>query len=224
MIDFLAGVPGKLKTLTDRLTATWAAKLDALRTGLTDARMGYLDKMNITGNVAGSAEVAACAQGSLPMLKVPIASGIPAPSEPIGLPGPGYVNLAGLGASTFNSLQYTTSTSFVDITTATYTGSGLLKGLVFLMNQAGGGASRTFYLDILINGTIVMSYSYTTSTAGVTAIIPVGGGAKLYDGNFGMLTPFGLDNIPFTTSIQCRMKTSNADSTVYALGKIIKTS
>lgn len=222
MIDFLAGVPGKLKTLNDLLNSTWAAKLDALRTGLTDVRMGYLDKMNITGNVAGSAEVAACAQGSLPMLKVPIASGIPTPSEPVGLAGTNYVNLAGLGAAT--TLQSTTSTSFVDITTATYTGSGLLKGLVFLMNQAGGGASRTFYLDILINGTVVMSYSYTTSTAGVYAIIPVGGGAKLYDGSFGMLTPFGLDNTPFTTSIQCRMKTSNADSTVYALGKIIKTS
>ena len=58
MLGFLAGVPGKLKALNDRLTSTWAAKLDALRTGLTDVRMGYLDKLNITGNAASSAEVA----------------------------------------------------------------------------------------------------------------------------------------------------------------------
>ena len=71
MLGFLAGVPGKLKALNDRLTSTWAAKLDALRTGLTDARMGYLDKLNITGNAASSAEVAACAQTTDPMLNIP---------------------------------------------------------------------------------------------------------------------------------------------------------
>ncbi|MBK6403287.1 MAG: hypothetical protein IPF74_15915 [Rhodocyclaceae bacterium] len=71
MLGFLAGVPGKLKALNDRLTSTWAAKLDALRTGLTDVRMGYLDKLNITGNAASSAEVAACAQKTDPMLNIP---------------------------------------------------------------------------------------------------------------------------------------------------------
>ncbi len=41
MIDFLLGVPGALKTLTDRLTATWAAKLDTLHdTRLTSTRAG----------------------------------------------------------------------------------------------------------------------------------------------------------------------------------------
>ena len=34
MIDFLAGVPGKLKTLADRLSSTWAAKLDTLYSDL----------------------------------------------------------------------------------------------------------------------------------------------------------------------------------------------
>ena len=35
MIDFLLGVPGKLKTLTDRLTATRAANLDNLNAAIT---------------------------------------------------------------------------------------------------------------------------------------------------------------------------------------------
>lgn len=221
MIDFLAGVPGKLKTLVTLLNPTWAAKLDALRTGLSDTRMGYLDKLAITGNVASAADAAACAQGSLPILKKPIASGIPVPSEPLSLAGANYVSLGGLGAN--NTMQSTTSTTFVDITSGTYTGSGVLKGLVFVMVQAGGGASRTFSLDILIDGTTVMSYTYTTSTAGTVGVIPVGGGGKIYDGANSVLQPLGLDNIQFTTSIQVRMKTSNADSTVYALAKIIKT-
>lgn len=54
----VADVTTNLTTLLTRLSATWAAKLDALRTGLTDVRMGYLDKLNVTGNVASAADVA----------------------------------------------------------------------------------------------------------------------------------------------------------------------
>ncbi len=66
------GITGKLKTLVNRLTSTWAAKLDTLhdtrltstwaaklddlRTGLTDARMGYMDKLNITGTVPSGSD------------------------------------------------------------------------------------------------------------------------------------------------------------------------
>lgn len=210
-----------IQVLLARLSDAWAAKLDALRAGMTDMRMGYLDKLAVTGNVASAADVAACAQGSLPVLKMPIASGIPVPSEPFSLTGIGYVNLIGLGAAT--TLQSTSSISFVDITTGTYTGAGLLKGLIFLMNQAAAGASRTFSLDILINGTVVMSYTYTTTSAGVLAIIPLGGGALIYDGAYGRLCPFGLDDVQFTASVKCRMKVSHNDCTAYALAKIFKT-
>ncbi len=49
MIDFLLGVPGKLKTLMDRLNTTWAAKVDTLHdTRLTSARAGYLDRLDAT--------------------------------------------------------------------------------------------------------------------------------------------------------------------------------
>ena len=44
MWTMLAGVPGKLKMLLDRLTATRAANLD----GLTSARTGYLDRLDAT--------------------------------------------------------------------------------------------------------------------------------------------------------------------------------
>jgi hypothetical protein len=47
MLGFLAGVPGKLKTLTDRLSATWAAKLDTLHDArLTATRAGYIDRLD----------------------------------------------------------------------------------------------------------------------------------------------------------------------------------
>lgn len=62
MIDFLTGVPGKLKTLLDRLTATRAGYLDNLSAGAvaqaatalstaqwTNARAGYLDLLNFGG-------------------------------------------------------------------------------------------------------------------------------------------------------------------------------
>lgn len=56
MIDFLAGVPGKLNTLLNRLTATWAAKLDTLHDSrLTSARAGYMDKLNVVGKVVDDA-------------------------------------------------------------------------------------------------------------------------------------------------------------------------
>lgn len=58
MIDFLAGIPGKLKTLTDRLTSTRAGYLDNLSAGAvaqastalstaqwTNTRAGYLDSL-----------------------------------------------------------------------------------------------------------------------------------------------------------------------------------
>lgn len=66
-MGFLGGLPAKITTLLDRLSPTWAAKLDALRTGMTDARMGYLDKLNITGNVASAAGLAGLATPSSQM-------------------------------------------------------------------------------------------------------------------------------------------------------------
>lgn len=42
----LDNTDSNVTTLLGRLTATWASKLDALRSGLTDARMGYLDLIN----------------------------------------------------------------------------------------------------------------------------------------------------------------------------------
>ncbi len=69
MLDFLAGVPGRLKTLTDRLSATWAAKLDTLHDSrLTSARAGYLDKLNVSGSVANGADWTATRAGYLDLL------------------------------------------------------------------------------------------------------------------------------------------------------------
>lgn len=65
MIESLLSLPKQvtdmvtnMTTLLTRLSATWAGKLDSLRAGLSDTRMAYLDKLNITGNVASAADVA----------------------------------------------------------------------------------------------------------------------------------------------------------------------
>ena len=130
MLGFLAGVPGKLKALNDRLTSTWAAKLDALRTGLTDARMGYLDKLNITGNAASSAEVAACAQKADPSLAPPslLCSGSTSGYDQ--LQSSVYAPL--VPASPFTSANATT-TSWTDV--INYTGAGVLEMLCAKIDQ-----------------------------------------------------------------------------------------
>ena len=58
MIDFLAGLPAKLKTLTDRLTSTRAGYIDNLSGGApplgayyTPTRAGYLDLLPTLGSV-----------------------------------------------------------------------------------------------------------------------------------------------------------------------------
>ena len=65
MLGYLAGVPGRLKTLVDRLSATWAAKIDRLDTDLTTTRAARLDATissrataaDVTAAVAGLAAI-----------------------------------------------------------------------------------------------------------------------------------------------------------------------
>ena len=71
MLGFLAGVPGRLKTLTDRLTATWAAKLDALHALWTATLAARIDTniasratpADVTAAVAGLAAIKSVQQG-----------------------------------------------------------------------------------------------------------------------------------------------------------------
>lgn len=56
MIDLLLGIPKQLDDLLARLSAPWAAKLDAIHTGLSaGTRMANLDKLALTGKATDDA-------------------------------------------------------------------------------------------------------------------------------------------------------------------------
>ena len=215
MIDFLAGVPGKLKTLTDRLTATWAAKLDTLAADYTTARATKLDNLSVNVNtLATASNLALTAKEDTPLLDTPIANGIATPVS-FGLTAYNYYNAVMLG-----DWSTTTSTTFDDLANGTYTGKGVLKGVAFMVASDSGG-SRTGTLEIIIDGVTALSFTLSppaSSTYGVAAV----GSFFVHPTNTVYLA-VADDAIPFKTSIQVRYKISNVAGTAYAAAKILKT-
>ena len=216
MIDFLAGVPGKLKTLTDRLTATWAAKLDTLAADYTTARATKLDNLSVNVNtLATASNLALAAKEDTPQLDPPKTSGIATPVA-FNLTGYNYFN-----GDICGGFSYTSNTTFVDLAAGTYTGQGLLKGAAFMV-VSDAGASRTGTFEIIIDGVTVLSFTISpppSTTQGAVAVGDFGShpvSASVY-------VVLANDAIPFKTSIQVRYKISNAAGTAYAAAKILKT-
>lgn len=207
MIDFLAGVPGKLKTLNDRLTSTWAAKLDALRTGLTDVRMGYLDKLNITGNVASSAEAAACAQTTDPMLAVPtlLCNGATTVVDQWSTTNYGWL----APAAPFRSADATT-TSWTDVLNVA--GKGVLE---MVAGRLQAHATSTGQIQILIDGSLVWdSGTIPNASNSFSITVPVGAVSSFYNGAGISLSPVSGEGIPYRTSCQVKHKLVASGSTL----------
>lgn len=216
MIDFLAGVPGKLKTLTDRLTATWAAKLDTLAADYTTARATKLDNLSVNVNtLATASNLALAAKEDTPLLDTPIANGIATPVS-FSLTAYSYYNAVMLG-----DWSTTTSTTFVDLANGTYTGKGVLKGAAFMV-VSDAGASRTGTFEIIIDGVTVLSFTISPPPSTTQGAVAVGafGSHPVIASAYVVLAN---DAIPFKTSIQIRYKISNAAGTAYAAAKILKT-
>src|SRR5574343_49223 len=190
MLAFLYGIPGKIKVLNTRLgdswagqlttiagfiTSSWASKLDSLRTGLTDTRMQYLDKLNITGNVASAADIANAASLDSPLDKPPIANA---------LDGTTGVTLAG---GPFFAGVYTTqisSTSYTNV--VNYTGEGVIN---FAALYESG--SYIGWIKITIDGVQVAEVSAGPAANSYVSPIGVIGSQYL----------FGLDHISFKYSL-----------------------
>ena len=207
MLGFLAGVPGKLKALNDRLTATWAAKLDALRTGLTDVRMGYLDKLNITGNVASSAEAAACAQTTDPMLAVPtlLCNGATTTVDQWSTTNYAWST----PAAPFRSAAATT-TSWTDVLNVS--GKGVLEMVVAKLDAH---ATSTGQVQILIDGsTIWDSGTIPNASSSFSTTVPVGTLRSFYNGSAISVVPVPGEGIPYRTSCQVRHKLVASGSTL----------
>ena len=203
MLDFFAGVPGKLKTLTDRLTSARAGYLDNLNTNLavlpapastalstaqwTNGRAANLDLLSAGG----------IAQETTPILDIPIASGL-------ALPGPyaqgrllaGHLHGAVSGPGSFT----TSSTTYADV--LNYTGQGVLSFLAIAPD-----AAVAAYLKLVIDGVTVLTDFVTTNIqySCRAAVGTISGDTT---------NPIiSLDAIPFKTSLQIQAKI--ASSTAY---------
>ena len=209
MIDFLLGVPGKLKTLTDRLTSTWAAKLDTLHDSrLTATRAGYLDKLNLSGKATDDAVWTSARAGYLdkvnidPTRDAPIAADFPVP----------LTSGADTYAPYINNFDYrmvmgcvqatTTSTSLVDV--VNITGSGVLNFVV------AGASNSTLQIQVIIDGVTVADLTGTGSALYARVIV----GAVI--GSTTVPTGITFDQIPFKSSLVIKHRnTSGATTTTY---------
>lgn len=205
MLGFLAGVPGKLKALNDRLTSTWAAKLDALRTGLTDVRMGYLDKLNITGNAASSAEVGACAQKTDPSLAPPSLLCAGSTSSYDQMQTSIYTLLT--PDSPFTSAN-ATSTSWTDV--INYTGAGVIE---MLCAKIDAHATSAGAFEVIIDGVTVYTGSLAPASVSFAISTPIGSLLRYWDGTTISLVPVPGQGVPFRTSLQVRHRLTTSGST-----------
>lgn len=192
MIDFLLGVPGKLKTLIDYLNAnlstTRAAKIDNLDAAIstrapsstalsnanyTAARAGYLD------NLGGGA----VALRSDPLLSPPIAANFP------GLTAPSAAIMASTNTGQLSlGSGITSSPTPVDV--LNITGAGVLNFLV--ISNAWNNAQNIF-LRLIIDGVTVVD-----AAANGTPV----GQACLCIGAVDASSAITFDQIPFRSSLR----------------------
>ena len=176
MIDFLLGVPGKLKTVIDHLqtylSSTRCAKIDNLDAAISTraAAATALSTATWTSGRASALDLIESDPGSRP----PIASGFAVPDTLTGISG----SVAGIIERLCDS---------VSASTHSYTGSGVLN-LVAQDNATGGGVAST--CTITIDGNAVYTFSATISATSVQPHV----------GHISTVA-VALDQIPFRTSL-----------------------
>lgn len=210
MIDFLATGLGRLKTLVDRLTSTWAAQLDTLAARLSSTWAAKLDTLasNFTSTISGriDAAITSRAPDSSPLLSPPMASGIVKylPSS-----GQSQINLAGMIHSTYP--HWTSHNNSVDVGTTwtdvvNITGSGILN-FAALQNAVNGASGVTMYMDVILDGVTVVSFADICASSGA-GVGPVLIGCVGGNSTYGFTPVF--EDVPFKTSCQVRVKSSSA--------------
>lgn len=167
MLGFLAGLPGKLKTLTDRLTSGRAANLDNLDATMTSRAAASTALSNATWTDALAAKLLAMKQRPPTSY---IGNGNVFVSIPTDIIG---ATLAYSGAMTANTLK----------TLVSHTGAGVLN-LVAIKTSV--TAVQTLRVKVTLDGVVVVDPGATTSTslAGNIGIVPVGSVAGFFDGTY----------------------------------------
>ena len=180
MWTMLAGVPGKLKTLADRLTATRAANLDKLDANITtraaaatalsnavwtDTRAGKLDKVD-----GIEADAQFCTED--PTSRPPIASGLQ----------------YSIGAVSTLGIQTAAPNTITAGSSHTYTGAGVVE-MIALHN--GSGSSVAGSITITIDGVVALTWSGNVSASSALTC------AGCFAGD-----AFSLGRVPFRSSLQ----------------------
>lgn len=223
MLAILAGVPGKLKTLIDRLTSTRAANLDNLNATITSRAAASTALSNATWTDGRAAKLDNI---TTPLLdKPPIAAGLVGPASNASFAS---TTSAPQGAANFATSAACGSTgAYVDVINVT--GSGLLTGL-HMVGTPGGAGTPTYSLQLIIDGVTIGTYTCSTHAGGGNyRLHPIHGQLQWhYDviasvNNYTMMpAPVGL---PFKTSLQIRVSSSNSTvSTIGTYYSYIKTS
>lgn len=201
MIDFLAGVPGKLKTLIDRLTSTWAAKLDTLHdTRLTVARAGYLDKLNLAGKATDDATWTNARAAYLDNINR-------APTSAGAVTGPGQRGETTASSALYLARQFPVVAGSGTILNVS--GRGVCTFLACMHATNTGSTS----FNLIIDGTTIMTVVVSTGY-GVTAMIGGLVAGDNGDANYGatyaeLLSGVPCEQIRFETSLQVTSSSAN---------------
>lgn len=202
MSAFLYGIPGKLKTLIDRLTSARAAKLDNLDTtvGSRAPASTALSNAVWTDDLAGN--IADGVREWDPILQPPIGLVPASPGQSTNVTTLQLGNISGLEKTD------TSSTSFEDI--VNYAGGGVLEFCALAIYQ------ELCYLKLIVDGTTLADISLDPSSSNWAAKAVAG----LYL-NTSSYTTIALSQIPFRESlvIQARVSSSGTASVYYKYRK-----
>ena len=196
MSDFLLGVPGKLKTISDYLA-----------TNLATGRAALIDRLDATISSRASAAAVAAVAAALDATissRAAASTALSSATWPQGLAtklndspllSPPIAALVGSSAAS-------TSTSFA--TVHTYTG----KGVLTYASVVGGGSS-VGTAEVWIDGVLYVTGSATNAPAVVI--------------NHLVGTATSYEAVPFNASLEIKVKTSNASWPGYASCRYRKT-
>lgn len=220
MWTMLAGVPGKLKTLIDRLTAARAANLDKLDANISTRAAASTALSNATWNGTlaanlGALTTARAAKLDLlpiinPVAESPIAANWPAlSSAPFSRTADVVCTV--VGGTTFS----TSSTSLVNV--VTITGRGVLNFVAVTQMSYTG----TLQLQIIIDGVTVLD-----ATGGGSANDwAVAVGTLNIGSNISTDTTVnvGLDQVPFRSSLAIKMRVASGSGNRYCVYRLRRT-
>jgi len=202
MSAILYGVPGKLKTLIDRLTSARAAKIDNLDAAVTTRAPASTALSNGVWTDARAGKLDNAAQNTDPYLASPSEL---VPSNPGASTNVTTINIGSISGLSNGT---TTSTSFVDI--VNYSGKGVLEFCALAIYQ------ELCYMKLIVDGVTLADFSLDPSASNWAAKAAVG----LYL-NTSSFTTIALSQIPFKTSLQIQARVSTT-GTAYVYYKYRK--